>query len=233
MKRILFPVLLVLTVLVTSCSFDRGPGAARYDQNNPGFNYEFEGDMYFAVAYDPLSSWGNHYIKANKDSINLREPVPGTIARGKRDFVYPYANSTPGYEQAGRELKLPAGIDSTNEKVVAEGKEAYLKYCWQCHGQEGNGDGPVWASGKFPPSSWKSYNSDYIRGLQVGKAYHTITYGKNLMGAHGSQVTPKERWKIVAFIKNVAWKDYKPEAKAKESADKMEASSKTEKENKK
>jgi hypothetical protein len=30
--------------------------------------------------------------------------------------------------------------------------------------------------------------------------YYIITYGRNTMGAHGSQVNPVERWKIVYHI---------------------------------
>jgi len=217
MKKINIIVLIAFLGILSSCSYDRSPGAAMHDPNDPGFNYEFEGDMYFAVSYDPLSQWGNHYVKANKDSINLRLPVAGTIARGKSEFVYPFKNTTDDYFRAGKELKNP--YDSMDSKSVAQGKELYLKYCWQCHGQEGAGDGPLFASGKFPAPSWKTYKSDYIRGIQQGRMFHTITYGKNLMGSHSSQVTPTERWKIIAFIKNLAWDGFKPEVKAEASAD--------------
>jgi hypothetical protein len=31
--------------------------------------------------------------------------------------------------------------------------------------------------------------------------FHTITYGKGLMGAHAPQLNKEERWKLVHFIR--------------------------------
>jgi len=31
--------------------------------------------------------------------------------------------------------------------------------------------------------------------------FHTITYGKGLMGAHASQLNKEERWKLVHYIR--------------------------------
>ena len=33
--------------------------------------------------------------------------------------------------------------------------------------------------------------------------FHVITYGAGLMGAHGSQVNPDERWKIARYVKSL------------------------------
>ena len=37
-------------------------------------------------------------------------------------------------------------------------------------------------------------------GLPVGKMYHSITYGKNLMGSYASQLTPEQRWEVICYI---------------------------------
>lgn len=192
---------LVIVGLMSSCSKDRSADSGSYDQENPGYNYEFEGDMYFSTPYDPLSQWNNHYMKINKDSMNMRLPAKGTIARNKSQYLYPYPNTTAGYEQAGKELVFP--MEKTTQ-ILIQGKVAYLKYCVQCHGAEGEGDGTVVARGSFPGPSWKTYKSDYIKTLEVGRMYHSITYGKNLMGAHGNIVTPEERWLIIHYIKDLA-----------------------------
>ena len=39
-----------------------------------------------------------------------------------------------------------------------------------------------------------------MKDLTDGKIFHTITYGVNLMGAHASQISPAERWKIVLYV---------------------------------
>ena len=37
--------------------------------------------------------------------------------------------------------------------------------------------------------------------------FHTITYGKGLMGAHASQLTQEERWLLVMYIRNQFMKE--------------------------
>ena len=34
-----------------------------------------------------------------------------------------------------------------------------------------------------------------------GKMYHTLTYGKGLMGSHASQLSQKDRWLVIEYIK--------------------------------
>jgi mono/diheme cytochrome c family protein len=185
--------LLVTGGLLTSLF---GLGACTGDKTSPGI--EYAPDMYHSVPYDPLSQ-----IEKNphtKDGKNLIEPVKNTIARGQMDFIYPYANTPEDYERAGVELKIPAGIDSS-EATVAEGKAIYLQYCAVCHGENGMADGPIVAAEKFPAPP--AYNSDRLKNLPAGKMYHSITYGKNLMGSYASQVSPKERWQIIRFIQTL------------------------------
>jgi mono/diheme cytochrome c family protein len=207
MKSVLRYLLLLTATatLLSSCSYNRSPEGSSYDQEDPGYNYEFEGDMYFSTPYDPLSQWNNHYVKVNKDSLNQRMPAKGSIARNKSEYIFRYSNDVKIIEQertrAAKEISFPM---AKNTEIVEKGKIAYLKYCQQCHGAEGEGDGPVVKSGAFPGPSWKTYKSDYIKQLPVGQMYFSITYGKGLMGAHGSIVTPEERWNIIHYIKDMA-----------------------------
>lgn len=59
-----------------------------------------------------------------------------------------------------------------------------------------------------PPSYLRSDDANSSRGgkmadLPDGKIYHAITYGVGLMGSHASQLTPTERWKVVAYVKEL------------------------------
>jgi hypothetical protein len=49
--------------------------------------------------------------------------------------------------------------------------------------------------------SWKAYTDEYIKTLPEGKIYHTLTYGKNNMGSHASVLSPKDRWKVIKYVK--------------------------------
>jgi mono/diheme cytochrome c family protein len=129
------------------------------------------------------------------DSMSSRQPVNGTIPRGFKPYAYP--NTTEGYEAAGSNLKNP--FPSTEENL-AEGKRLFDIFCVHCHGAEGKGDGMMVQNGKFPPPP--SYSGP-LKDLSVGKMFHTLQYGKNMMGSHASQLDSDERWKIITYVQKL------------------------------
>jgi hypothetical protein len=40
-----------------------------------------------------------------------------------------------------------------------------------------------------------------LKDLEEGKMYHTLQYGKGLMGSHASQLNQKERWQVLEWVK--------------------------------
>jgi hypothetical protein len=57
------------------------------------------------------------------------------------------------------------------------------------------------ATGKFPQPP--AYNGGALKNLTEGKMFHTITYGKGLMGSHSSQLTKEDRWKVIQYIQEL------------------------------
>jgi mono/diheme cytochrome c family protein len=121
-------------------------------------------------------------------------PVKGTIARGYMPYVYP--NTPDGYEQAGLYLKNPIVY---SEAVEKDGEALYGKFCVHCHGATGQGDGKV---GLKLPGAPPSYSGP-LKNLPEGKIFHSITYGKGLMGNHASLLTQEERWKLVYYVQKL------------------------------
>jgi mono/diheme cytochrome c family protein len=178
----------ILLLLVSSCTYD--------NMKKPG--YEFMPDMYRSPSYETYSENPNF-----PDSMTARQPVAGTVARGDAIYTdydrlsYPFANTPEGYEEAG--LKLINPLAKTPENM-AEGKRLYENYCTHCHGATGQGDGlVVQRNGPKPPA----YNSDQLKNLPAGKMFHSIHYGKNMMGSHASQLTPTQRWMIIHYIQTL------------------------------
>jgi len=179
-----------ILVMMSSCG--------KHDPNSPGV--EYMPDMYRSPSYETYSE--NPFFK---DSMTAQLPVTGTISRGEWPYggsqvnalPYSYENSPEGYETAGAELKNPI---TRTDAVVAEGKEIYGKMCMHCHGKDGKGDGQLIDTGKFPPPP--SYSGP-LHELNEGKMFHSITYGKNLMGPHASQLTKEERWKVIHYIQDL------------------------------
>ncbi len=158
------------------------------DANSPGL--EFMPDMYRSPS---VEYYGIHVI--NGDTLyNAMMPVKGTIARGYVPYVY--ANTPEGYEQAGLYLKNPIVY---SEAVEKQGEDLYGKFCVHCHGATGGGDGKV---GLKLPGAPPSYSGP-LKNLSEGKIFHSITYGKGLMGNHASILTQEERWKLVYYVQKL------------------------------
>ena len=185
----------ILSIILSFGAVAQLASCTNDDPKKPG--YEYMPDMYNSVGYETNSSNPNF-----ADSTTDRQPVNGTIARG--DVVYtdfdrlPYAlpNTPEGYEEAGKSVHNPL---VKNEENMVEGKRLYTNYCRHCHGDAGKGDGPVaMNNGPKPPA----YDGT-LKDLPEGKMFHTITYGKNMMGSHSSQVTPTQRWKIIMYVQTL------------------------------
>lgn len=160
--------------------------------NNPGM--EYAPDMYYSKGYEAYNQGDSNLV--NPYGMNMREPVAGTVAVGKLDYKYNLENTGDGYE-ASAALSAPA------EATLEDGRGQYMYniYCTPCHGSTGNNDGEVFKKVTTLKPAWKGYSDVYIKTLPEGKIYHTLTYGKNNMGSHASVLSPKDRWKVIKYVK--------------------------------
>ena len=176
--------------------------------DSPGL--EYMPDMYRGPAVEAYVDYGQdpYYFgdstaQAQRGTPSARLPAAGTIpfatkeADAEFNFPYPYPNTAEGYEQAGRELHSPIPMTSA---TVEQGKAIYEKFCIECHGATGKGDGTVVSKGGYPPPP--AYDGAQLGTLPEGKMFHSITYGRNLpMGSHASQIYHKERWLVIQYVK--------------------------------
>ncbi len=125
------------------------------------------------------------------DGLTLRAPVPGTIARGQHPFHF-----HPGEEDAARAGALLRAPFPWTPSVVEDGKGLYGVYCVPCHGEAGNGEGPL--AGKIPPPP--AYRSERVLGFAPGRMYHVLTLGSGKMPSYAAQLSPDERWKVIAYV---------------------------------
>lgn len=182
-KLILGAALIAGTIAISSCG--------KKDPNSPGI--EYMPDMYRATSIETYL--GNSFYD---DSMASRQPVAGTIPRNFE--VYPYPNTPEGYEAAGTNLKNPIPF---SDAVMAEGEATYGKFCVHCHGNSGGGDGNV--AGKLPGPP-PPFTGAALANLPEGKIFHSIHYGKGMMGPHGLLLNKTERWKLVYYIQKLQGK---------------------------
>lgn len=184
MKRLSIIAIGVITVAALSCSkARRGTGRA------------YMPDMSYSRAYETYASTD----KLKEAGVNYNAlPVNGTVARGEMPFVYPYKNDSAGYAQSAG-VKNPLNADSVDMK---EAERIYLINCGICHGAKLDGNGPLWNGGNGPfPAAPKNFMDDAMKLMAEGTMFHSVTYGKNTMGSYASQLTSKQRWQVIAFIK--------------------------------
>jgi mono/diheme cytochrome c family protein len=197
---------------------------------------EYAPNMYHSVPYDPftqITQWdAGRWVTSieypeygnfddghaefhnsnlfNPHRMNMRMPPANTVKRNAQGWLpYRLPNDSTGLRMADR-LQNP--LDSTAQ-VVAAGKILYEMYCDHCHGPKGAGDGKV-ATGVTVDGKEKSayagvpnYKSDALKNITEGHIFHVITYGKNLMWPHGSQVSPEDRWRIAKYVKTLQKSD--------------------------
>jgi mono/diheme cytochrome c family protein len=149
-------------------------------------------DMSYSRAYE-FYSYNPNY----KNGITAQAPVAGTIARGAIMPDHLIENDTNSYKA----LRFTGEL---NMAQVEEGGRLYSIHCGVCHGNELNGNGPLYngGAGKYPAAPANFKDAKYLN-MTVGTMYHAIMYGKNLMGAYASQLDTKQRWMVLAYIKKV------------------------------
>jgi mono/diheme cytochrome c family protein len=145
-------------------------------------------DMHVQPRENPLSR--NDFYA---DQRSERPPVEGTVARGDlREDTYFYTGKIGN--NPGDYLPFPL-----TKEVLQRGRERYNIYCAPCHSQVGDGNGFVPSRGfaRKPPS----YHIPRLQKAPLGYFYDVITNGFGIMPDYASQVPPRDRWDIVAYIR--------------------------------
>ncbi len=126
------------------------------------------------------------------DGRSARLPVEGTVARGDlREDAYFYT----GKVGAGDGDYLPFEV---TEKVLTRGRERFDIFCAPCHGRVGDGNGFIPTRGlRRPPS----YHIERLRKVPTGYFFDVMTNGFGIMPDYSSQIPPRDRWAIAAYIR--------------------------------
>lgn len=195
------------------------------DPNSPGL--EYMPDMYRSPSIEPYVDYGEVGGTVNKDLKMTRsslKPPKYTVPYRGTDSAYvmmmlPYKRKAPkssdimhglyGYDMSDVSLEQytlaaqdvnPIVLTEDNYKeILKKGEHLFEVNCQHCHGEKGDGNGPMVQSGAFP--TVPSYAS--MTTLKPGQMFYSITYGKGLMGAQSPILNKKEIWTLVHYIQKL------------------------------
>jgi mono/diheme cytochrome c family protein len=188
MKKISIIAVAVTAVTVACSDVKRTPGSI------------YMPDMATSRAYE---TYADHSNLTEKDIHYTAAPVEGTIARGA-ELPFHIPKDAPGDTTnyyASRQVPNP--IDSMSEKDRAEAERLYQINCGICHGTKLDGNGPLYKDGAGPYAAKPAtlVGDAKYESMPEGQMFYSVAYGKNMMGSYASQLSRKQRWMIIKFIK--------------------------------
>jgi mono/diheme cytochrome c family protein len=154
---------------------------------------EFFNDM----AVQPRGNAQGLYGRTANQRLPVeRLPVPGTIPRGYE--TYPFQAATKeAARTAGEKLVNPVRPTMAD---LERGRFVYKTYCYPCHGEHGDGDGPVVGPDRYPAPP--SLTSETVKKYPDGQIFHIITKGVvDRMPGYEQQIPRPDRWKAVWFVR--------------------------------
>ena len=126
------------------------------------------------------------------DGRSSRPQVSGTVARGELGLDDHLLLGREGGEPA-RSFPFPVTQD-----VLARGRDRYDVFCAVCHDRLGYGLSLVVERGvKQPPS----LHGERLRAAPPGYLFDVITSGFGAMFDLRDQLSPRDRWAVVAYLR--------------------------------
>jgi len=144
-------------------------------------------DMHNQPKYRPLRA--SDFFE---DGSSARPLVEGTIARGTLQTDAAFFTGKAG-AMLVNELPFPVTAE-----VIDRGQQRFNIYCTPCHGTTGVGDGMVVQRGYPQPPS---FHIDRLRNIEAGYFFDVMTNGFGRMPDYRAQITPRDRWNIIAYIR--------------------------------
>ena len=182
---------LTLSIIISSCSdVKRKPGSI------------YMPDMTYSRALETYESLDSTVFttdpqKRGREIFYNAKPVAGAMELGEL-AEYTLPDDSAGYAMSAS-IKNP--LTSLTRKDSLEASRLYNINCAICHGVEGKANGPLSTSGKI--GAVANLTLDLYISMADGTMYHSIFYGKNNMGSYASQLSRKQRWQIIQYVRTL------------------------------
>ena len=199
MKKLFYISSLFVAIAITSCS----------DNGNRNPHNVYMPDMAYSRAYETYAYRDSAVFTTNEAERGQKIfynnlPVSGSIARGEEmpfSLTKDIAGDTTNYTKS-KEVKSP--VDTMTGAQLVESERLYLINCGICHGKALDGNGPLYKGGEGPFAAKPAtlVGDAKYEAMPEGQMFYSVAYGKGQMGSYASQLTRRQRWEIIAFIKH-------------------------------
>jgi mono/diheme cytochrome c family protein len=189
-------VVICTSVFLVSCDSHDKPGKVYM----PDMAYSRAVESY---ALLDSAKFTNDPSRLGKEIFYNSKPVEGTMRLGEEPiFEAPLGDSAGGLYTVSNATKNP--LPPLVGKDSLEAARLFNINCGICHGAKAGSDGPV-ASKVGGVKSIVNASPKY----SDGRIFHVINYGQGNMGSYASQLSRKQRWMIIQYIRTL---ESKPEA---------------------
>lgn len=220
MKKYIYLFSICFILLSTSCQQPGGDVTGSEFMPDMGHSVAYEANYYNYYYNNTWGSQDDYYLMAGN-----RLPVAGTIPRSKsghgmsdNSVAFTLSGSVPYYYTDTEEERMRAMEEIVDNPLaitdagIEQGKELYNLFCATCHGDKGDGAGYlVRDDGGVYPVQPAILNNEEFTAASNGRYYHSIMYGKNLMGSYADKLGYEERWNVIHYIRSLQAVTYEKE----------------------
>jgi len=95
----------------------------------------------------------------------------------------------------------PVNPVAADEVSLGRGAQLFRIHCQMCHGENGQGNGPI--SAFLIQKKPADLSSDPVQTKDDGTLFLTVSNGSGLMPALNENLTVRERWDVVNYIRTL------------------------------
>jgi mono/diheme cytochrome c family protein len=191
---IISALIITAAIAVISCDSKREPGKI------------YMPDMAYSRAYETYAQHDSAIFtidpaQAGHKIFYNSLPVNGTMKRGELP-AYTVPNDSNGLLNLSAAIKNP--LPELSKEDSLEASRLFNINCGVCHGAKAEANGPVAEKiGGVKSIVAAATGSATTPAFSDGRIFHVMTYGQGNMGSYASQLTRKQRWMIVHYIRSL------------------------------
>lgn len=124
-----------------------------------------------------------------------------SVGRQEGPRMLPPERSVPVTGQTIVLDTLPVNPIAADEVSLQRGQILYSIYCALCHGNRGQGDGPL--AKHFEERPIRPLTSSSVTAQFDGQLFRTISEGYSRMPPQAEALSPRERWDVINYLRSL------------------------------